>query len=32
MTALGHVIVPVVAETLLNPLANHRIPFTEALL
>jgi hypothetical protein len=27
--ALGHVIVPVFAPSLLNPSANHRIPFTE---
>jgi hypothetical protein len=32
MKALGHVIVPVFVVTLLNPLANQWIPFTEALL
>jgi len=32
MKALGHVIVPVFAVTLLYPLASQRIPFTEALL
>ena len=32
MKALGRVIVPVFAATLLNPSASQRIPFTEALL
>jgi thiaminase len=32
MKALGRVIVPAFAATLLNPLASQRIPFTEALL
>jgi len=32
MKALGHVIVPVFAVTLLNPSASRSIPFTEALL
>ena len=32
MKALGHVIVPVFAATLSNPLVNQRIPFTEVLL
>jgi hypothetical protein len=32
MKALGRVIVPVFAATLLNPLASQQIPFTEALL
>jgi len=32
MKALRHVIVPVFAVTLLNPLASQRIPFTEGLL
>jgi len=32
MNGLGHVIVPVSAATLLNPLASQRNPFTKALL
>jgi len=32
MKALGRVIVPVLAATLLNPSASERIPFPEALL
>ena len=32
MKALGRVIVPVLAATLLNPSASQKIPFTEALL
>jgi hypothetical protein len=32
MKALGDVIIPVLAATLLNTVASQRIPFTEALL